>query len=51
MMVDGVPNRPIYFYQKDIIADIPTDTPQSHTKLRHKNTTRAPYGMAAGSRR
>jgi len=25
MMIDGIPNRPLYFYQKDIIGPIPSE--------------------------
>jgi hypothetical protein len=30
MMIDGIPNRPLYFYQKDIIVwDFPAEIPEN----------------------
>ena len=26
-MIDGIPNRPLYFYQKDIVGSYPLETP------------------------
>jgi len=48
MIIDGIPNRPLYFYQKGIIAkDIAID--QASLVVRRFQTSHAEHGYGVGS--